>query len=366
MINKRQAIFIIFLCALSTKLQRLPNLVCVMAGQDGWIVLLICAILDCLMIWLAIWFFKKHNKLKEGAFVVLKTSMGNFFARFLYFFVAVYFMAKTVLPFEAIRELFSSILFDKVNYVYFGILFLAVVIFVVNRGLRTIGREAEIYMPLVSIGVVGILILGLTSTDFSRVLPFFNTKANVIASEVLKCSPWFGDYIILFILTGFVDIKQGEKMGLNVFFAYFCAIFLITPLFCACFYGLYGNVVGYQTNAISSLTQFSLLELDIGRVDYFLVLFEQISTIVSASAYLYFASMCFCKAFNITKIVWVALVVGTINYLLDIFVFRNASSSAIGYRDVLYIFMLIINFAVPLIFIISSAIFLRKKKAPNV
>ena len=155
-------------------------------------------------------------------------------------------------------------------------------------------------------------------------------------------------------------------MGLNVFFAYFCAIFLIVPLACACYYSLYGNVVGYQTNAISSLTQFSLLELDIGRVDYFLVLFEQISTIISASAYLYFASLCFCKAFNITKLVWVALVVGTINYLLDIFVFRNASSSAMGYRDVLYVFMLIINFVVPLIFVFSSIIFMRKKKVKDV
>ena len=234
MINKRQIILLMFLCVLSTKLQRLPSIVCVMAGQDGWLVLLICGILDCLMLWLAIWFFNRHNKLKEGAFVVLKTSMGNFFARFLYFFVAVYFMAKTVLPFEAIRELFSSILFDKVNYVYFGILFVAVVVFVVNRGLRTIGREAEIYMPLVCVGLVGILVLGIASADMARVLPFFSTKANVIAGEILKCSPWFGDYIILFILTGLVDVKKGEKLGLNVFFAYFCAVFVIVPLFCIC------------------------------------------------------------------------------------------------------------------------------------
>ena len=366
MINKRQAIFLIFLCALSTKLGRLPNIVCVMAGQDGWFVLLICGLIDCLMLLLAIWFFKRNNNLKQGAFFVLKNGVGNFFARFLYFFMAIYFMAKTVLPFEAVRELFASVLFDKVNYVYFGILFLVVVVFVVNRGLRTIGREAEIYMPLVFIGVVGIVILGTFSTNFSRLLPLFTTRANVVIEEVLKCSPWFGDYIILFVLAGFVDIKKGDRIGIKLFFAYFCAVCLIVPLCVAIYFSLYGNAVVYQTNAISSLTQFSLLEFDIGRADYFLVLFEQISTIISASAYLFFAAHCFCMAFNIKKLVWVALVVGTINYLLDVFVFRNASSSAMGYREVLYIFMLIINFVVPLVFAICSLKQRHKKKATYV
>lgn len=365
MINKRQAILLILLCTLSTKLERLPNIVSVMARQDGWLVLLICGFIDCLMLLVAIWFFNRHNNKKEGAFEVLKFGAGNFFARFLYFFVAVYFMAKTVLPFEAVRELFASVLFDKVNYVYFGILFVAVTIFVVNRGIRTIGREAEIYMPLVFIGAVGIVILGITSANFSRLLPLFTTRPNVIIEEVLKCSPWFGDYLILFIISGMVDMKKGDKIGASLFFSYFCVVCLIVPLCVAIFYSLYGEAVGYQTNAISSITQFSLLEFDIGRVDYFLVLFEQLSVIISASAYLYFAAFCFCKSLGIKKLVWVAIAVGTINYLLDVFLFRNTSSSVLGFREFLYIFMLIINFAVPLIFIVCSLKIGCKKKAKN-
>ena len=214
MLNKRQAILLIFLCSLSTKLNRLPNIVCVMAGQDGWLILLLLGIIDCLMLLLALWFFARHNTKNEGTFIMVKNTAGNFFARFLYFLLAVYFMVKLVLPFEAIRQLFSSVLFDKVNYVYFGLLFLLVTVFVVNRGLRTIGREAEIYMPLVSIGVIGIVFLGITSANFNRLLPLFTTKVNVIISEILKCAPWFGDYIILFVICGLVDIKKGDKIAI--------------------------------------------------------------------------------------------------------------------------------------------------------
>ncbi|MBQ7453365.1 MAG: GerAB/ArcD/ProY family transporter, partial [Clostridia bacterium] len=321
-------------------------------AKDGWLVLLLLGIVDILMLLLAIWFFNRFNG--RGFVSLLQNAYGKFVAGLIFFVLFGYFVIKAIMPFEALHDLFANVLFDQVDYSIFGIMLLFVVAYVAVRGLRVIGRQCEIFTLLIGLGIVGVVALGMIDADFSRLFPIFaSNSASAIIFETLKDAVWFGDYVLLFCLVGLVSLKQDEKIGWNLILPY-GAIVVIVPLCYAIYYAHYGNVAILQPNAISALTQFSLLRLDIGRVDWFLVLFEQISTIISASLYIFLAALFFCRCFKIQKTTIPAVVIAIAIYMLDVSIFVNINSSVFDFRKYTYIFMLAVNIIIPVFALIAG------------
>ena len=81
MINKRQAILLILICAISTKIQRLPSMISLGVGRDAWLIVLALGLIDMIFLAFALWFFNRHNS-THSTFDVVKNSMGNFMAIF--------------------------------------------------------------------------------------------------------------------------------------------------------------------------------------------------------------------------------------------------------------------------------------------
>ena len=349
MINKRQLIILIFICTLSTKLQRLFSLTSGACKEDGWLVLLALGAVDVLFMLLALWFFNKFNS-KMSFFAVLEKFYGKFLARALMFFIGVYFFLTAVLPFEAIHDLFSNMLFNQIEYHYFGLIFLVVIIFMAIKGIQAIGRTGEIFVSVITIGLVCVLLLGFFTADFSKLLPIGQSDFNVLIKEALLNSMWFGDFLLLFFLTGKVSLKENEKLKWSIILPHGVLAILVVPFSYAIFEALYENLSGFQTNAISSLTQFSLLSFDLGRWDWYFVLLEQISTIIAAAVFILAAGEAICLSFNIKKPGIVIAVIGGLLFTLDSSVFRDINASAYGYRELFYVFGAIVNYAFPLFF----------------
>lgn len=361
MINRHQAIILIMICVLATKLQRLPSIISYSVGRDGWIVFIILGLLDLLYLSVSLWFFNRHNE-STNLFEVLEKSVGKFFARLLILFLSVYFFIMAILPFAAIHDLFANILFDELNYTYFGLIFLFVVMFMALKGIQTLGRQGEIYVGIIGFGIIGVLLLSIPVTQIDRILPILDISASKMIMEVIHDSLWFGDFMIIFFLTGMVNMRKKEKLGWRLFLPYSIIVLLIIPASYIVYYSIYNNLAGYQTNAISSLTQFSLLTLDIGRVDWFLVLFEQISTILSSSVFIFISATCLCKTFGIKKQTIPIILISIALFIIDVFVFVNMDLFIPRFREVVYMFCLFINYVLPFIFMICSLIFAKKEK----
>lgn len=359
MVNKRQATILVIICALAAKLQRLPSLVSYTVGRDGYIVFFMLGLFDVLFLMLAIWFFNRNNN-KGTLKDVLDNSYGTAVSRILLFMLFCYFMIIAILPSVAIRDLFANILFDQINYNYFGLIFLFVIIFMAVKGLQTLGRQGEIYVGILAFSVIGVLLLGLSSTRLERILPVLDIDYEILIGEMLRDTLWFGDYMILYFLTGQVSLKKNEKLGAGIVIPYAVVVLIIIPVAYVVFYTIYNNLAGFQTNAISSLTQFSLLTLDIGRIDWFLVLFEQISTILASSIYILIASTCFCQAFSIKKPMIPIIIFATAIFVVDLFVFSNINTSMPQYRQFFYIYSMIVIYLLPFVFTIASLIFQKK------
>lgn len=357
MINKRQFVILVLICVVATKLQRMFSVLSLKAGRDGWLILMIVGAVDILFLMFSLWFFNRHNNSNISTFDVIGQAFGRPFKFISYIAISAYFIVIAVLPFVATHDLFANVLFDQLDYSIFGIFYCLVVFFVALRGLQTMGRQGEIYFYVIALGFVGIAVLGFFSTDLSRIFPVFDIDASTLLGAIMELTIWFGDYIIVFFLVGKVDLKKGEKVWWSLIIPFAVIMLVIGPLLYAVFYGIYNNLAGFQNNAASSLTQFSLLALDIGRVDWFLVLFEQISTIFSSSVFIFIGATCFCSAFGIKKITIPAIVLTVALFLVDILLFIDMSKAVPIFIETFDIFEIVMNCLFPFFAFFASLVY---------
>lgn len=356
MISRRQAIILFLICTISSKLQMLP---CLLAGQIGkelWQVFLFGAIIDIAFFALTIFI----NKLCPNMSVhdLLRQTYGKMVTYVFGILFFVYFICTSVLPFEAVRDVFASNLFDTLPWQVFAIFFIVCVGYLAWSGLRTLGRTAELYFYILVACSVSLIILGVIKSDFSSILPI-NFNIQNISSTYILHSIWFGDYMILYVLTGRIKPEDSGLKYKDI--AYFVCFVLIYLVAYVTLWGLYTVTTPSQASLLSSISAFSLLNLEIGRLDWFLVLISQIASVISCSTYIYCASECIYQLIGKKHFGGCVVFSSVILYLTDIILFKNIDkgisyfTTFIGYGSVF------LQILVP-IFCLLCAIIIKKRK----
>ena len=360
-ITRRQALFLFVICTISSKLQTLPCLISEDVGSNLWLVLLFGGAIDAIFFALIIW----TNQLCPNLtfYELLCKIIGKFFAKIVMLVLIVYFLFTALMPYEAVRNVFANNLFDTLPWQSFSIFLIFAVGYLVFCGLKTIGRSAELYLVILVTCVTLLFLLGIFTANFENILPLFDAKIGKIANSYVDHSLWFGDYMIFFCLIGRIDTsKQALKfwdvliyLGLIAFYA----------LGYVTFFCLYTNLAGSQTSLLSSISSFSLIELSIGRADWFLVLICQIASVLSLSSYTY----CIADALNniigkkhyaICAIVAVAII-----YVVDLFLFSHTGASINAYLHLTGVVALIVQTSLPVLYILCTGFYKSKAKRSN-
>ena len=357
-ITHRQAILLFLICTISSKLQVLPTLLASDVGRDLWIVLLFGGLIDIIFLFLTILI----NKLCPNLTIhdLLRQTFGKVVSFIVVVVFFVYFICTAVLPFEAVRDVFASNLFDSITWQLFSLFLVFAVGYLAFSGLRTIGRSAELYAIIIFACVIALIVLGATSTDFSNVLPILRQPTNNILSSYFNHSIWFGDYMIFFVLTGRIKPDKTRLKFTDVL--YFAGAICIYAFAYVCFYGLYTVSSGIRTSLLSSISAFSLLTLDVGRIDWFLVLLSQISSVISCATYIYCASDCIYQITSKRNFGLCVVFSMIILYLADLFLFKNIDQGLVFFSQYTGIASFIIQTAVPIICLICAIIIKIKSR----
>lgn len=318
-LTKKQAVFLLVICFVANKTQRLPSLISSSVGRHGWIVNLILGGIEILLLLVML----LANKFARGktCYEMCENVGGKWLAKPVVLIFAIYFLLNALLPYEAVHEVFSNVLFDHLSWELYSLFIVFTIMFFATRGLRTIGRIGDLFFFLIVSSLVVLMILGGFTTSFRRVLPIFDIDFSKLFKTCHDFSLWFGDFVIMYLFMGHVK-EEKKKMGSSFVIAMTISVLLMSFAY-VIFYGLYGILSSEQTNAISAISQFSLLSLDIGRVDWFLVLFFEISTFISSGVYVFGASKFLCEVFEVKKQNIVSILFVFAIYLLDIFVFKS-------------------------------------------
>ena len=355
-ISKKQAIYLLLICLVGTKFQRLPSFLADVSGKGFWLVFCLYLLIDGLFLLLAL----KIIDLGDGAtlYEMLEKTTGKIFSKIIFVLFGVYFFIITILPYESVHEVFADIIFDSLPWKFFAIFMLIAMGTIAVSGLRNIGRMCQMFFYLILVGILGLFLLGASTSDVTAILPIYDVSISSIFTGVYKSSLWFGNFMILFVFMGRIHNQEDKKWG-GIKLSYFASGLFITAM-CIVFYGIYEHITPLKRNLLTKISQFSLLSLDVGRPDWFLILFAELATILTAGIFIYCSAVSFrevfkCKKINIIIYILLFLLYINTNYLIrsKLTIFRII----ISYGAV---FGLIMQYALPLTLLIIAIIYKKK------
>ena len=310
-ITKKQAVYLLLICLIGTKFQRLPSFLSDVAGKGFWIVVFIYLLIDGLFLLLSLKIINLGNG--TSLYNMIEKTTGKVFAKTIFVLFGIYFFMLSILPYESVHEVFADIIFDSLPWKFFALFLLIAMGVIAVSGLRNIGRLCQLLFYVILFGVVGLFSLGLFTSDISAVLPLSDIVYDSIFEAVHKSSLWFGNFTILFVFMGHIKDEENKKWG-GIKLSFFIS-FIFVALSYVVFYGIYQHITPLKRNWLTKVSQFALLSLDIGRLDWFLILFAELATIITSGIFVYCSANCFREVFKCKKMNLIIYVILFILYL---------------------------------------------------
>ena len=308
----RQFYILLWVMVVSLKVQRLPSLIYDSLGRHGYLILFLYLAVNVLGILLAFFILNRSGQKS------LSENKGSFFAtagqKVLMIAITIYFLSQGLLLYETIQNLFEHILFDNLSWMVFSVFLIVTIFFLAHTGIKNIALNFELYFYVIIASYVIIAIFGATKADFSVVLPFETIDFKAISSKFINYNLWFGDFfLVLFAGKHAKDIKL--KWTLLV---YFFAIAFLVLLYVE-LNGIYGAYTSMKPSLITTITEQSMLGINIGRVDWFLILFTEFGTILSCGVCIYFAKKCLSFVFPKISSIYILMIIMVALYSLNVF-----------------------------------------------
>lgn len=354
--SARQFYFTLLIFSISMRVQKMPTIMAAYLGKDGYILVLLYYLVSFALICLAFFVLKCMKLYNEAS---KNSKLSRFFKSILLVAVALYFTLQSTLLYESIQDLFAHVLFDNLPWNLFSVLLVVALFYMALSGFKCIGRLIELYFFVIIISYGVIAVFGGMQTDFSAILPFETVNFGKIFEQYIPFNLWFGDFMLVLFLGNRSD---GIKLKWTLLVYAIATAFTI--LVTIEFYGIYDAYAAIQSSLISVITEMSMLGIDVGRVDWFLILFSEMGTIICSGLCLCLAKECLSEALPKIKPSYLLFVLSLALYLLDTLLLVDTNIKEIVFLEILsyYTFALkIIIFSVILLVSFISFIKYRKK-----
>lgn len=283
--SARQFYITLFVITISLKVQKLPSLISAELGKDSY--LLVIAYLAVNIIGILLAFFILNHTKNYTLQAQTKSLFLTAIKKIILLALVVYFLSQSLLLYESIQNLFSHVLFYELPWTLFSLMLAAAVFYLAFTGIKNISLNFELYATVIVISYIVISIFGGTKTDFGAILPLQTIDFKSIGEGFLDFNLWFGDFFFVLFLG-----KNAKHIKLKWTMLVYTVSMLFVSLLYVEFFGIYMDYTPMKPSLISVLSEQSMLGVNIGRIDWFFILFTEIGTILSAGACLYFASKC--------------------------------------------------------------------------
>ncbi len=182
----------------------------------------------------------------------------------LYILYAAYFVFAALLPLLDLEKYTYAAFFDTAPTTFsFGVFFLLLA-FVCSRGLKAVGRCADLCLFLFLLPFLALLGMAFFETDLTRLLPFFGTEFSGTARAFARSTPHFADVALLLPLIANLRYQEGD--GVKITLGYFAGS-IVTLLFLAVFFGIFSTLAPREHYAFLKIAQyFPALDV-VGRLD---------------------------------------------------------------------------------------------------
>lgn len=263
-ILSRQIAFAAAFLLPAAKLSEVPSILAKYAAGD----LLLSALLH-FMLQAAVLFaiLIASSRSEKPLLMRLQEKLGKGIV-FFYILYAAYFIFAAVVPLLDLEKFTYAVFFDTSPTLFSFLFFFFLSAFICTKGIKSIGRAADLCLFLFVFPFLALIVMSLTETDFSRLLPLFGTKWGDTMSAFTHTIPYFSDAVLLLPLIG--NLRYQKKDGLKIMSGYGVGA-AGTLLFLAVFYGIYGSIAPREHYAFSKIAQYFPALSTIGRIDLIFV-----------------------------------------------------------------------------------------------
>lgn len=291
-------------------------------------------------------------------FDLLQNTFGKIGAKIVYAIFALFFALSAVLPMMEQKNFVIQELYENVPSVISFAPFFGLCFFACTKGFKSIGRVADISMPIFAFSFTAILLLAIPHADFTALLPFGANGAKNIFNGCLHSFNWYTDCLYLLFFLGHF---QYEKGAAGKIIGSYTIGALAVLLFLAIFYGIYSDIAVLQHNTIAQIPKYTTASTSLGRID---LLFIFALTLVMIFTYCIPVQMCVhCirKVFDDCSPILPSAIINLLLLVLTIFFNYSFVEIQSLYTQKLWILFAVFGYGIPLL----SLLLRRNKNTPQ-
>ncbi|MBR1891157.1 MAG: GerAB/ArcD/ProY family transporter [Clostridia bacterium] len=206
-------------------------------------------------------------------------NYGSIPTKIIFLILTVYYIARSVYPIFEHKLYVETTLYEMMPERITFYVFFIFSTFLSLKGLKILGRSADIAVWLTLVGLALALSLSVGSADYSNLLPLIPRDLAPVLKGAFRSGVWGFDSLYMPLMLGHFRAEKAYKTKITLSFI---GGNLLVALVIATFYGIYGAVASGQNFALADMSVFSVIVTNIGRFDFvsvFLLLFAQIFAI---------------------------------------------------------------------------------------
>ncbi len=259
-ILSRQIAFVAAFLLPAAKLLEAPSILAKYAAGDILLPALLHFILQAGVLFALLY---AASRSERSLFERLNEKLGKW-ALLFYVLYAAYFIFTAILPLLDLEKFIYAAFFDTSPTVFSFIFFFFLSAYVCAKGIKAIGRTADLCVFLFVIPFLAIVGMSLSEADFSHLLPLLGTKFGGTMSAFTHTTPHFSDVVLLLPLIGNLKYKKGDTRKIMLGYG---AGALSSLLFLAVFFGVYSSIAEREHYAFSKIAQYFPALSTTGRID---------------------------------------------------------------------------------------------------
>lgn len=313
-INYRQMSVMLFMSFISLKFLVLPSALFLKSENSSWLVCLVLMILDGIYALAIISLMRKNKSKNINEF--MNETIGPVLTKvFLAILACQYFLQLANIT-KGLEFFVVENFYNNFSWFLYILPLVALVGFMMYKGIRNIARVQEIFYLSIVIGCIYIAFKSLGDVDALVYLPMFKNGITPLVASGYKHLGWFGSSSFLLMLFSKVDFTS-EKKKTPIFYIIF-AILLVQLLYFV-FYGLFDMTSPTHTFAISDISQYSTSKSFIDELSWLVVSLWVVTQSIQIALYGYCLVIALMFLFKIkSKIIVVTIVdigIFTLSYL---------------------------------------------------
>ena len=232
-----------------------------------------------------------------------------------YILYLLYFLFAAVLPLIDLEKFVYAAFFDTSPTMFSFAVFFFFSAYVCAKGIKSIGRSADVCLFLFLLPFLALLIMSLTEADFSNLMPLFGTNFSGSAKAFSRTAPHFSDAVLLLPLIA--NLRYRKNDGVKIMAGYWSGA-VFTLLFLAVFYAIYASIAPREHYAFSKIGEYFPALSVVGRIDLIFVYLLSVVLLFYTCLPLQYTVDLFSLTFHTPRKTWISAI---LNLLLFFAVF---------------------------------------------